>query len=42
LTQAEQTLLLAEVGYQDAVATVDHETGGLLDRFHVQIQSMSQ
>ena len=42
LTQAEQTLLLAEVGYQDAVATVDHETGRLLDRFHVQIQSMSQ
>ena len=42
LTQAEQTLLLAEVGYQDAVATVDHETGGLLDRYHVQIEGMSQ
>jgi outer membrane protein len=42
LTTAEQALLQAEVSYQDAVATVDHETGGLLDRFHVQIESMSQ
>lgn len=42
LTQAEQTLLQAEVGYQDAVAQVDHETGGLLDRYHVQIQGISQ
>lgn len=42
LTQAEQTLLQAEVGYQDAVAQVDHETGGLLDRYHVQIQAISQ
>jgi outer membrane protein len=42
LTQAEQTLLQAQVGYQDAVAQVDHETGGLLDRYHVQIQAISQ
>ncbi len=42
LTQAEQTLLQAEVGYQQAVAQVDHETGGLLDRFHVQIADISR
>jgi len=41
LTQAEQTLLQAEVGYQMAVAQVDHETGGLLDQYHVEIESMS-
>ncbi|HKS82108.1 MAG TPA: TolC family protein [Candidatus Acidoferrales bacterium] len=42
LTAAEQTLLQAEVGYQDAVAQVDHDTGGLLDRYHVQIQAISR
>jgi outer membrane protein len=42
LTEAEQTLLQAEVGYQLAVAQVDHETGGLLDRFHVQIADISK
>ncbi len=42
LTQAEQTLLQAEVGYQVAAAQVDHETGGLLDRFHVQIADITK
>lgn len=42
LTQAEQTLLQAEVSYQLAVAQVDHETGGLLDRFHVQIADINK
>lgn len=42
LTQAEQALLQAEVGYQNAVAQVDHETGGLLGRFHVEIAGISQ
>ena len=42
LTAAQQTLLQAEVTYQDAVATVDHETGGLLDRFHVEIAEASR
>jgi outer membrane protein len=42
LTQAEQTLLQAEVSYQLAVATVDHETGGLLDHFRVQIADISK
>jgi outer membrane protein len=42
LTQAEQTLLQAEVSYQLAVAQVDHETGGLLDRYHVQIADITK
>jgi outer membrane protein len=42
LTEAQQTLLQAEVGYQDAVAQVDHETGGLLDRYRVQIEGISR
>jgi outer membrane protein len=42
LTEAEQALLQAEVSYQLAVAQVDHETGGLLDRFHVQIADVSR
>lgn len=42
LTQAEQTLLQAEVGYQVAAAQVEHETGGLLDRFHVQIADITK
>jgi HAE1 family hydrophobic/amphiphilic exporter-1 len=34
---AEQSLLQAEVGYQLALATVDHATGELLEPYHVQI-----
>jgi outer membrane protein len=38
---AEQTLLQAEVGYQLAVAGVDHATGGLLEPYHVQIAELT-
>ncbi|HKW64148.1 MAG TPA: TolC family protein [Candidatus Acidoferrum sp.] len=37
LTQAEQSLISAQVKYQLAVATLDHATGDLLDHHHVQI-----
>jgi len=39
---AEQSLLQAEVGYQLAVAAVDHATGELLDPYHVQIAELTQ
>ncbi|HEX8764914.1 MAG TPA: TolC family protein [Candidatus Acidoferrum sp.] len=37
LTQAEQSLIQAQVNYQLAVAQLDHATGDLLDHHHVQI-----
>jgi len=37
LTQAEQSLITAQVNYQLAVAQLDHATGDLLDHHHVQI-----
>jgi outer membrane protein TolC len=37
LTQAEQSLIRAQVNFQLAVAAVDHATGDLLDHHHVQI-----
>ena len=37
LTQAEQSLIQSQVGFQLAVAQVDHATGDLLDHHHVQI-----
>jgi len=37
---AQQTLLQAEVGYQLAVAAVDHATGELLEPYHVQIAEL--
>ena len=39
---AEQTLLQAQVGYQLAVAGVDHATGELLGPFHVQIADLTR
>jgi len=39
---AEQTLLQAEVGYQLAVAGVDHATGELLEPYHVQIAELTR
>lgn len=42
LTQAEQTYLQSEVNYQIATAQVDHDTGGLLARFQVQISGLSR
>ncbi len=41
LTQAQQTLLQAQVGYQLAAVAVDHATGGLLARFQVQITNLT-
>jgi outer membrane protein TolC len=39
---AQQTLLQAEVGYQLALATVDHATGELLEPYHVHIAELSR
>ncbi len=41
LASAEQALLQSEVGYQMAVAGVDHATGGLLEPYHVQVAELS-
>jgi outer membrane protein TolC len=42
LAQAQVNLLQAQVGYQIAVAAVDHATGGLLQPYHVQIAELTQ
>jgi len=42
LAAAQQSLLQAEVGYQVAVAGVDHATGGLLEPYHVQIAELTR
>ncbi len=39
---AEQSLLQAQVGYQLAVASVDHATGGLLEPYKVQIADLTR
>ncbi|HKV82216.1 MAG TPA: TolC family protein [Candidatus Sulfotelmatobacter sp.] len=39
---ADQTLLQAEVGYQLAVAAIDHATGELLEPYHVQIADLTK
>ena len=41
VAQAEQSLLQAEVGYQLAVAAVDHATGEMLVPYHVQISELT-
>lgn len=41
LAAAQQSLLQAEVGYQLAVAGLDHATGGLLEPYHVQIAGLT-
>ena len=41
-SQAESSLLEAQVNYQVAVALVDHATAGLLQPYHVQIAELSQ
>lgn len=38
---AQQTLLQSEVGYQLALAAVDHATGELLEPYHVQIADLT-
>ncbi len=42
LAQAEQSLVNAQVGYQLAVTAVEHATGGLLGRFHVEIGNLTR
>ncbi len=42
LAAAQQTLLQAEVGYQMAVAALDHATGELLEPYHVQIAELTR
>ena len=42
LAAAQQSLLQAEVGYQLAVASVDHATGDLLEPYHVQIADLTR
>jgi outer membrane protein TolC len=39
---AQQSLLQAEVGYQLAVAGVDHATGELIEPYHVQIAELTR
>jgi|SRR5215469_13494491 len=42
VANAEQSLLQAEVGYQLALAAVDHATGELLEPYHVQIAELTK
>jgi outer membrane protein len=42
LAAAQQSLLQAEVGYQLAVASLDHATGEMLGPYHVQIADLSR
>jgi outer membrane protein TolC len=41
VASAQQGLLQAQVGYQLAVAAVDHATGELLDPYHIQIAELT-
>jgi outer membrane protein len=41
VASAQQSLLQSEVGYQLAVAAVDHATGELLEPYHVQIAELT-
>ena len=42
LAAAQQALLQAEIGYQIAVASVDHATGELLEPYHLQITDLTK
>jgi outer membrane protein TolC len=42
LAQAETDLLLTQVQYQTALASVDHATGGLLEPYHIQIAQLGK
>lgn len=37
LTQAENSLVQAQISYQTALAAIDHATGTLLDRHHIEL-----
>ena len=41
LASAQQSLLQSQVGYQMAIASVDHATGELLEPYHVQIAELT-
>jgi outer membrane protein len=41
LAAAQQSLLQSEVGYQVAIAALDHATGELLEPYHVQIADLA-
>jgi outer membrane protein len=41
LAQSQQNLLQAQVGYQRAVAAVDHSTGELLEPYHLQLADLT-
>lgn len=42
LASAQQSLLQSQVGYQMALASVDHATGELLEPYHVQIAELTE
>src|ERR1700756_5486156 len=42
VASAQQSLLQSEVGYQLAVAAIDHATGELLEPYHVQIAELTK
>jgi outer membrane protein TolC len=42
LDAAEQSLIQAEVGYQIAVAGIDHATGKLLQPYQIQIEELTR
>ena len=42
MANAEESLLQSEVGYQVALAALDHATGDLLELYHLQIAEMSK
>jgi outer membrane protein len=42
MATAQENLLQAEVGYQMAVAAVDHATGVLLEPYHMQIAELTR
>jgi outer membrane protein len=41
LALAEEGLLQAQVSYQLSLASMDHATGGLLDRYHVKVEDLA-
>jgi outer membrane protein len=42
MAAAQQNLLQAEVGYQLAIAALNHATGELLEPYHVQIADLTR
>jgi len=42
MANSEESLLQAEIGYQLAIAALDHATGNLLEPYHLQIAELSK